>query len=91
MTYRVGQKVVCIKAQDYAGRDFVARKGGVYTISSIIECGLGYIDFLFEEISNPYGVGWCSENFRPAVDRMTDIGFAHEILRKASKRERLPA
>jgi hypothetical protein len=29
--------------------------------------------------------GWQNWRFRPIVERKTDIGFAHEILRKVSK------
>lgn len=91
MTFRVGQKVVCINDYDDQGRDFVARNGGIYTISRIIVVDRIFIDLLFDEISNPYGVGWCSENFRPVVDKTTDISFAIDILRKASNKVREPA
>lgn len=31
---------------------------------------------------------WGQERFRPIVEKKTDISFAHEILRKATKKEK---
>lgn len=86
MTFRVGQKVVCVDA-----RDTNLIKDKVYTISAV---------YLILDWNDEYGVsvagvkaarglggntGFRASLFRPAVERKTDIGFAHEILRKVAK------
>ena len=75
-------------------------KGRVYTVRDvgIYNFAVGPMPSLrLEEIINPiidWDDGDTSEiafhagRFRPAVERKTDISFAHEILRKASKRVR---
>jgi len=75
-------------------------KGCVYTIREICEfpyapdkiAGLGV---RLEEVVRPQdriNPDWSDypfrmSRFRPAVERKTDISFAHEILRKATKRK----
>jgi hypothetical protein len=97
MTFRVGQKVVCIKGPR-RHRDLTQPKiGEVYTIRLIYPSSFtGEPGFLLEEIVNglhPNGreYGFYADRFRPVIERKTDISFAHEILRKASKPARAPA
>lgn len=97
MIFRVGQKVACIKAASlapYIGTHDTV-KGRVYTVRDVYACpAAGKPALRFDEHINPihptYGVecGYFAERFRPLVERKTDISFAHEILRKASKRVR---
>jgi hypothetical protein len=95
MTFRVGQKVVCVDAAGEAALEL----GSVYTISEILPptfCrwrGLKRytIGLWFAELPVDDEYGYAPERFRPVVERKTDISFAHEILRKASKPARGPA
>lgn len=99
MTFRVGQNVVCIKASTISGwggkQD--AEVGRVYTIRCCYIDEIGTPGLLLEEIKNPVKwsvaleFGFVASRFRPVVDRKTDISFAHEILRKATKPARSPA
>lgn len=94
MTFRVGQKVECIAApvDDLQPGEVSAEIGGIYTIRGMMVWG-GVLGLLLEEIRNPpvHCIGGFHERhqwagrFRPLVTRKTDIAFAHEILRKASK------
>jgi len=80
------------------GDETLPQKGGTYTIRGIVDrpghpnCETG---LLLEEISNRvrgYQIVGVSEPsfsascFRPVIERKTDIGFAHEILRKVTTR-----
>jgi hypothetical protein len=103
MTFRVGQKVVCVDASGYKGLPWhdgsKLVKGSIYTVRA---CGLtldGSPGLLLGEIklvvtTNRVLVGrdcfYWAERFRPVVERRTDISFAHEILRKATKPARSP-
>jgi hypothetical protein len=81
--FRVGQKVVCV---DDTGTFGICVKGRIYTVTRVM-FGFTEQGVLLAEIAPPPEYpGFASRRFRPAVDRKTDIGFAHEILRKASKR-----
>jgi hypothetical protein len=106
MTFRVGQKVVCIAESRGGGYPDDKRPvvGSVYTIRGIEIDRRGCIDpigVLLEEIVNeprmyrgydePSEVSFASTRFRPVVERKTDISIFTEILRKASKPARGPA
>lgn len=82
MTFRVGQKVVCVRA-DSSGR-LVEKK--IYTIS-----GFGvYVDeVLFDvaEVKTSVPHAWCRTRFRPIVERKTDISVFTEILRKVEQKQ----
>lgn len=80
MSFRVGQRVECIRAYDNRGRDFVAKVGGKYTVAALTECCPGCVGLFFQEITNGYGIAWCSNNFRPIVDRKTDISVFTAML-----------
>jgi hypothetical protein len=87
MTFRIGQKVVCIadrrgRVNDLGLPGFV--KGHVYTITSFYEEPPHGLFLSTAELGPRVGGQVCG--FRPIVERKTDIGFAHEILRKASKK-----
>lgn len=90
----IGQKVVCLKN---LGRNNPAwwapiDKDAILTVRGIFLCPSENVTALaFHEVSNrihpvhqiemSYEARW----FRPLVERKTDIRFAHEILRKATK------
>jgi hypothetical protein len=88
MTFRVGQKVVCVDASGNA--QYVMKEGDIFTIvgagihPSCIELDCRPINDL------PGACSWRTSRFGPVVERKTDISFAHEILRKASKPARVP-
>jgi hypothetical protein len=107
MAFRVGQKVVCVNAGDIdgvpqangfwdEGEEIV--EGQVYTIHSTFlhACGERLVR-LVEVRRTPFSIschghdGYAAERFRPVVDRKTDISFAHEILRKASRKQEADA
>lgn len=97
MTFRVGQRVVCVnstRAGGY-GDEVYPVEGRVYTVRGFLPlpCDHGPRIWL-EEIKNKkrdyfeglYEKAFGAERFRPIVERKTDIGFAHEILRKATRK-----
>lgn len=91
--FRVGQKVVCIDSPTSdvrpPWREF-PRKGAVYTVRG--DRPHFEPSILLEEIISDVGwdgyeAGFAARRFRPIVERKTDIGFAHEILRKVSRKQ----
>ena len=87
--FRIGQKVACIETSP--GGDVV--KGQIYTVSWIAPHGrfLAPTIRVVEVPCHPETGGFWAERFRPIVEHKTDISFAHEILRKASKPAKAPA
>ena len=92
--FRVGQKVVCIDDSPglFSGRSYVTLNA-IYTIRGFCENIHGEIGLLLNEVRPDvprllFGQerGFQQSRFRPVVERGTDIGFAHEILRKANKK-----
>lgn len=92
--FYVGQKVVCVDAacafSDWT-REWLI-KGQTYTIAGLAPSPKGrnypgslYTVRLTEAPDKPNG--FAEARFRPIQERKTDIGFAHEILRKATKRK----
>ncbi len=81
MSFHVGQKVVCVNAVD----DLVKDK--IYTINVIFD------DFISVDESWFQHSGGCffSWRFRPIQGRKTDIGFAHEILKKFTRKNKVSA
>lgn len=83
MTFRVGMKVICIKAPRGRGWEgfFPSVKGRIYTIREIyISPHSGVLALRFEEHINPicsygYECGYNAERFRPIVDRKAEISF----------------
>jgi len=76
--FRVGMKVACI---DNPSR--ILKKNDVYTVQQIFSLdGKTGLCFVESNYPKPFDAAY----FRPAVERPTSISFAHEILRKATKR-----
>jgi hypothetical protein len=80
MTFRVGQKVVCV---DAVGQELFLRHDEVYVVDSISPCG-AYLRV-------GHAGGHYKRRFRPIVERKTDITVFTKILRKATKPARSPA
>lgn len=93
MTFRVGMKVTMIKPhvfQNMQADEVQPRFGEVYTVIEVREWVADCPALVFQEIRNPPNyegreAAFDGCEFRPIVDKKTDIGFAHEILRKASR------
>lgn len=95
MTFRIGQQVVCIhrgRWHELLCGEIAPVFNGNYRIRDMDSSPPG-LSLQFDEIRNPAlrhceGPVECSfaaHWFRPLVDKMTDIGFAYEILRTASR------
>ena len=84
MTFRVGQKVVCVDDSPsfLNGKPCPLRKRSVYEIRDMYRTPDDEVLHLQVAGFNPH---FHHRRFRPIVDKKTDIGFAHEILRKASR------
>jgi hypothetical protein len=97
MTFRVGQKVVCVDDRSNLWTAPWIKRGCIYEISGFTagtHDPLGLFpdnssDILLVGIEKPGG--FAAERFRPIVERKTDISVFTEILRKASKPARAPA
>lgn len=97
MSFRVGEKVVCVNAWlPFSAKVFRAifrvpwllREGEIYTIMRMnVVNGDRCVELV--EVKNSKYLDYCflSSRFRPLVERATDIGFAHEILRKATRKQ----
>jgi hypothetical protein len=88
MTFRVGQKVVCIRGTNWGVAPL--KKGEVYVIAGGGMFGDAYFYDLVE-VATPVPHAWCPSRFRAIVERKTDITIFTEILRKATKPARSPA
>lgn len=98
MSFRIGQKVICIDDRgDKDGRsEIFPVKGSVYTIRAFHPEG---DSILLEEIVNEPREYWqrfgelyfMLRRFRPLIERKTDIGFAHEILKKTTRKRSVDA
>jgi hypothetical protein len=82
MTFRVGQKVVCVDASpgERSGERSLT-KGAVYIVT-----GLPHRHGMFvcgAPTPNPFG--WDFSRFRPVVERKTDISIFKKMLRPVSK------
>lgn len=95
--FRVGQKVVCIwdgfeKLCQYG--EIAPKLNQIYTIRAIFYPSDEFTGFHFAEIINAprkyieiFGeIRFSSCQFRPVVDRPTDISIFHEILAKENSR-----
>lgn len=93
--FRVGQKVTQIAPHTWGSSygETHPQFGAVYTIRAInSHRDDTYLHFF--EIKNPihsysdgtFEMDYWAKKFRPIVERKTSISFAHEILRKASRR-----
>lgn len=101
MTFRVGQKVVAVKsavARDPSCTVLTIPIGTICTIREIdtrciLRHGMAtvriveYVNETMQTCMGSWEAGYRPDGFRP----LTDISFAHEILRRATKPARTPA
>lgn len=96
MTFRIGQKVVCVDASVHGPDSIRLCKGAIYTVGDIDPARDRFdeIGLIVCEIEMKRHNGWSASfrasRFRPVVERKTDISIFTEILRKASKPARGP-
>ena len=99
MTFRIGQKVVCVDDQDRnprrgdpRGWDNRLRKGQTYIIRWVGKSGVKVQGInrrrSYEDVDYSDGAFY-PDRFRPLIKRKTDIGFA--ILEEIRQRESEPA
>ena len=91
MTFRVGQKVVCIDASKRRLLGVWAAdipvKGCVYTVDGFLEHPLGP-GLILVEIKNDideHGGAYDARRFRPVVERKTDISVFTRLLVSGTK------
>lgn len=102
MTFRVGQKVVCIR--ESAWPSWCANtpvKGDIYTVRAVFSFSRGPCVYLYEIANDAICTnddtgqraepGFPARDFRRVVERKTDISVFTEILRKATKPARVPS
>lgn len=96
MTFRVGQKVVCINGAFSSEWDQIGNKPverGIYTVRAVTICTFGsHVDvpcILLEEVKNPIKrwrdgstmeCPFAQKRFRPLVERKTDISIFKAML-----------
>lgn len=84
MTFRVGQKVVCVDGNHWMPlrhSEYVV-EGRIYTVSEVDSGGVNVVGIRPDPF--PLGEGnyvWDSARFRPIVERKTDISVFTEMLR----------
>lgn len=91
----VGQRVCCVDDSRHPHCSAMPVQGRAYTIRALPRTSRGMVGIYLEEITNPiypYADGdfepaFRSNRFRPLVTKQTDISFAHEILRKTSRKQ----
>ncbi len=103
MSFHVGQKVVCISAASNNGGIPAGASeptlGDVGTIINVYMPRCQQLAIELAEWPQPGGIignrryepGWLAEDWRPLIERKTDIGFAHEILKKVTRKNRVSA
>lgn len=83
MTFRVGQKVVCVDASGVISAKPLS-VGPVYTIRELFDDPTYGHGVILEEIINGISLrgefGYRSSRFRPVVDRKTDISIFTKML-----------
>jgi hypothetical protein len=90
---KVGDKVVCTRGAAVGRPEtgfWCPQTGEVYTIRQMWMYGDNPILLLMEYVhpeswDGVNEMGWDATRFRPVTPRNTDISFAYEILRKATK------
>lgn len=94
MTFRVGQKVVCVDdgPGDFSGPSFLALNS-IYTIRGFCENIHGEIGLLLEEVRpdlprlmTGQERGFMQKRFRPLVERKTDISIFTQMLKPSKVR-----
>lgn len=82
--FRVGQKVVCVDDSNSDGYSTRIVRGEVYEIAGLnVIYDTTYIR-IYRDVSDN---GWRASRFRPVVD----IGWAHEIVARVLKRDKVRA
>lgn len=92
MTFRVGQKVVCVDNKPHKGCAFLGDRpveGEIYTVR---KTGLtSWIDgrpgILVAEIRNLHDACFWADRFRPVVEKKTDISIFEAMLAPSPKRK----
>jgi len=91
MTFRVGQKVVCVdKALGSILGIREPDKGDIATVSNIYDHPEGLVLELIEfpqRNHSGYAPGWLAISFRPIVERKTDISELQALLNPANHKE----
>lgn len=87
MTFRVDQKVVCVDASGST----CLRGDAVYDVTGTKDLPEFIRVSCCAEHAVDHDAGWFARRFRPIVRHQTEISFAHEILRKASRKETVRA
>jgi len=98
MTFRVGQKVVCVDVSGWpasGGRYTYPQRGKVYTVREILCDADGDRNIRVAEIKNPMGICiatgdfaeafFLAHRFRPIVSRKTDISALKALLVPGAK------
>ncbi len=81
------------------GEDPLVRRGEIYTVSAVLPAdgyqsyGISLAEVVIPRDRAPYWYreGWVAHRFRPIVEKKTDISFAHEILRRVTRKDRVRA
>lgn len=90
MTFRVGQKVVCVDAAGASPGRLVLNE--IYTVKGVARCpgnwrgkpGPWISLTLYETEAAECFNGFCAQRFRPVVSRPTDISIFTKMLLKES-------
>lgn len=91
MSFRVGQKVVCIcdDVPKFFGDEQVPNKGAVYTVRAVFDGITDRLGVYLYEINNAHMIerwggdtepGFSAHIFRPVVERKTDISIFQRML-----------
>jgi len=85
MTFRVGQKVVCVDASNTGGK---LSENEIYTVAVVDTAPISRSQTLWpaELGPRPRDGGWYARRFRPIVERKTDISIFTAML-NPSKQE----
>lgn len=85
MSFRVGQKVVCVDDAPSLGREWFGyepKEGAVYTIAGFSHGRYGdYQVLVLVELNHPWG--YRASRFRPVAERKTDISIFTAMLKEA--------
>lgn len=87
MTFRIGQRVVCVEGSSWHLAPLI--KGDVYTITNI-GMFLGGLHVDVAEACSRYSpkLQWRADRFRPLADKQTDISVFTAMLNTKKVRER---
>lgn len=83
MSFRVGQRVVCVDDKPRLVAPVLVRRGHIYTVTDVFETWSGLVGVLLAEVDPGLLPGWHADRFRPITERKTDISVFTEILNRA--------